>query len=51
MANITELFGTLIALNGSGTVDVTTMELEHTSAMKLLNVVTTQRVDRENHSC
>lgn len=50
MANITELFGTLTALNGSGTVYVTTMELEHTSAMKLLNVVTTQRVDRENQN-
>ena len=48
MDYINELSGTLIALNGMGTVEVTSMEADNSSIRKIDDVVSRKRVTAEN---
>lgn len=46
--NMTELIGSLTALNGGGTIEDVNLELDKQSAKKLADVLKTGRVTREN---
>lgn len=48
MGYFNELSGTLIALNGMGTVEVTSMEADNSSISKIDDVVSRKRVTAEN---
>ena len=48
MAITTEFTGTLTALNGTGVVEISYMEADLESAIKIMNVATKQQFGREN---